>query len=192
MGAGWRGAAHAAFTRLPPRFPTCQRRGANRRENTMRKSHSFLFVGALLLASSVVSAAEPAKPAEGADKAKAGETTEKAPAQPTPPPQEWVIACQGDITKHCAAAAKAGDARPCLAEHEKDLTQTCKDAFIAKYRIVELCKDDIEKLCNNAAGRALGQCFNDNSDKLSKKCKGALVKATKKNAKEKAAATKKK
>jgi len=159
----------------------------------MRKSHPFLFVGALLLASPIAGAADtPAKPAEGADKAKAGEATEKAPAQPTAPPQEWVVACQSDIVKHCTDAAKAGDARPCLAEHEKDLTQTCKDAFIAKYRIVELCKDDIEKLCNNAAGRALGQCFNDNADKLSKKCKGALVKASKKNAKQKAAAAKKK
>ena len=158
----------------------------------MRKSHLLVFTAGLLLVSKVGPGAPSAAAAEGDEaKAKAGAAAEKAPAQPAAPPQEWVIACKDDITKHCTEAAKAGDARPCLAEHEKDLTPACADAFIAKYRIVELCKDDIEKLCNNATGRALGQCFNDNSDKLSKKCKGALVKATKKGAREKAAAAKK-
>jgi hypothetical protein len=106
-----------------------------------------------------------------------------APAAPAAPPAnapKWVVACQEDIQKHCLEAAKKGDARPCLADHEKDLTQGCKDAFIKQYRIVQLCSDDIQKLCGGSAdGREIAKCFNEKQDQLSPKCKSALTRGSK-------------
>ena len=96
---------------------------------------------------------------------------------------------EGDIKKHCLEAAKGGDARPCLAEHEKDLTQGCKDAFIKQYRVLQLCKEDIEKLCGGAAdGRTLATCFNDKRDQLSPKCRAALTRGSREHEKAEAKA----
>ncbi len=94
--------------------------------------------------------------------------------------QKWVVACQADIQKLCAQEAKGGDARPCLASHEKDLTQSCADAFIKPYKIVQLCSDDIKTLCGGSTdGREIAKCFNEKKDKLSPKCRSALTRGSK-------------
>jgi hypothetical protein len=126
----------------------------------------------LLAAGSVRAQDKPAAPPP------AGGTAPAAPAGPRP---KWVVACEADVKKHCADMAKTGgDVRPCLADHEKDLSQECQDTFIRQYKIVLLCKDDIDKLCGGATdGRAVAQCFNDKRDQLSAKCKSALTKASK-------------
>jgi hypothetical protein len=101
----------------------------------------------------------------------------------------WVVACAGDMTKHCDAEMKAkGDVRPCLAQHEADLSQECKDVFLRKYKILELCKDDIAKVCGGTTdGKALGKCFNEKQAELSDKCRAALTKGSKEQKKETAA-----
>jgi hypothetical protein len=112
-----------------------------------------------------------------------------APAAPTAPAAgarpKWVVACEADVKKHCAEAAKTGaDVRPCLAEKEKDLSQECQDTFIRQYKIVLLCKDDIDKLCGGASdGKAVAQCFNDKREQLSAKCKSALTRGSKEHEK---------
>jgi hypothetical protein len=103
----------------------------------------------------------------------------------------WMVACEGDVNKVCQTEMKAGsDVRPCLANHEADLSQNCKDVFLRKYRIVEMCKDDIEKVCGGASGKALGECFNDaeKQKQMSDKCKAALRQGTKEHKQETAAA----
>lgn len=106
------------------------------------------------------------------------------------PKAPWVVACAADMTKHCDAEMKAnGDVRPCLAKHEADLSQECKDIFLRKYRIVEMCKDDIEKVCAGATGKDLGKCFNEKQAQLSEKCKTALRQGSKEQKKEEAAKT---
>ena len=125
----------------------------------------FSLIGSLSLGLIALSASAQDKPA---DKPAAPDTRAK-----------WVIACEGDIQKHCMEQAKTGDARPCLAEKEKDLTQTCKDAFIRQYRIVQLCSDDIQKLCGGSSdGREIAKCFNEKKDQLSAKCKSALTRGS--------------
>jgi hypothetical protein len=109
-----------------------------------------------------------------------------APGADTRP--RWVVACEGDIKKHCVEAAKTGDPRSCLADHEKDLTQDCKDAFIKQYRIVQLCREDMEKLCAGISGRALGQCLNDKREQLSPKCLSALTRGSREHEKAEAKA----
>jgi hypothetical protein len=128
-----------------------------------------LFVGLVSL-----SARAQDKPAPTPAPAPPGNTAPAAPSADTRP--KWIVACEGDIKKHCAEAAKTGgDTRPCLADHENDLTQGCKDAFIRQYRIVQLCREDIEKLCGaNAEPRAIAKCFNEKQDQLSPKCRSAL------------------
>lgn len=100
----------------------------------------------------------------------------------------WVVACEADAKKFCEAEIKANtDVRPCLAKKDAELSQECQDKFLKGYKVLEFCKEDIEKHCKDAQGKALGQCFNDNQAKLSDKCKGALRKGSKEHAKEKAA-----
>ena len=84
------------------------------------------------------------------------------------------------MKKHCAAEMKANtDVRPCLAKKDEQLSQACQDTFLRGYKVLELCKEDIDKFCKGSEGRGLGQCFNDNAEKLSDKCKGALRKGSK-------------
>jgi hypothetical protein len=110
------------------------------------------------------------------------------PAAGGAPKAPWVVACAADMTKHCDAEMKAnGDVRPCLAKHEADLSQQCKDIFLRKYRIVEMCKDDIEKVCAGAQGKDLGKCFNEKQAQLSEKCKTALRQGSKEQKKQEAA-----
>jgi hypothetical protein len=109
-----------------------------------------------------------------------------APAADNRPP--WIVACEADMKKHCQTEMNSkSDVRPCLRNHENDLSQSCKDVFLAKYKILEMCKDDIEKVCGNPADpRELGKCFNEKQDKLSDKCKNALRAGSKQHAKEEA------
>jgi hypothetical protein len=137
---------------------------------------SLSLIGTLSLGLLALSARAQDKPAPAPTPPAPGSA---APSAPDTRPR-WVVACQGDIQKHCLEQAKTGDARPCLADHEKDLTQACKDAFIRQYKIVQLCKDDIEKLCADSGGdgRAIAKCFNEKQDQLSPKCKSALSKGS--------------
>jgi hypothetical protein len=110
-------------------------------------------------------------------------------AAPEAPKQKWVVACEGDIKKHCLEAAKAGDPRECLAQHEPDLTQACKDTFIRQYKILLLCKGDIDKLCGGSPDpRELAKCFNEKQSELSPKCKSALTRGSREHEKAEAKA----
>ncbi len=93
----------------------------------------------------------------------------------------WVVACDADMKKHCDAELKAnGDVRPCLAKHEADLSETCNQVFLRKYKMLELCKDDIAKVCGGAMDKeTLGKCFNEKQDQLSEKCRSALTRTKK-------------
>jgi hypothetical protein len=98
----------------------------------------------------------------------------------------WIVACEGDMNKLCAKEVKDNaDVRPCLAKNEEGLSQACKDTFLRQYKILELCKEDIEKICGGATdGKTLKACFNEKIDQLSAKCKSALVKGKKEHDKE--------
>jgi hypothetical protein len=109
-----------------------------------------------------------------------------APAGGAKPP--WIVACEADMKKFCEAEMKANtDVRPCLAKKDAELSQSCQDVFLKGYKVLEMCKEDIDKHCKDAQGKALGQCFNDNQAKLSDKCKTALRRGSKEHQKEKAA-----
>ena len=133
------------------------------------------LIATLSLGLVALSARAQDKPAPPAPAGSSAPATPSADARP-----KWIVACEGDIKKHCADSTKTGgDARPCLADHEKDLTQGCKDAFIRQYRIVQLCREDIEKLCGaNAEPRAIAKCFNEKQDQLSPKCRSALTRGS--------------
>ena len=105
-------------------------------------------------------------------------------AQEGKPP--WIVACEGDMAKLCAKEVKDNaDVRPCLAKNEAGLSEACKNTFLRQYKILELCKDDIEKICGGATdGKTLKACFNEKLDQLSAKCKSALVKGKKEHEKE--------
>ena len=98
-------------------------------------------------------------------------------------PQAWQKACQTDVEKVCKdVATKGGNVPDCLAAHEKDLSEECTSAFLWRYKVMQDCKPDIDKLCKDklAAGTiSLGQCFKDNEKVLSEKCRTALVKGSK-------------
>ena len=70
----------------------------------------------------------------------------------------------------------------CLAAHEKDLSDQCTHAFLWRYRVVQDCKEDIEKLCKQeAAANKLGQCFKEKQKDLSARCRSALAKGSKRH-----------
>ena len=147
------------------------------------------LIGTLSLALFAVTAWAQDKPAQPPPAGGSAPTPPAAAAPDAPPKPKWVVACEADIKTHCAEAAKAGDPRPCLAEHEADLSQACKDTFIKQYKILQLCKEDIDKLCGGATdGRALGKCFNDKQSELSAKCRTALSKGSREHAKAEAKA----
>jgi hypothetical protein len=142
----------------------------------------------MLLVLSARAQDKPAAPAPGAPAAgapAAGAAPSKA--------QKWVVACDADMKKLCKPEMDAkGDVRPCLAKHETELSEDCKNTFLRQYKAMELCKDDIEKLCKEeAASGGLGKCLIDKKDSLSEKCKGALVKGSKEQKATEAAAAKK-
>jgi hypothetical protein len=106
------------------------------------------------------------------------------------PRPAWIVACEPDMKKHCATEmGQNADVRPCLKNHEKELGQACQDTFVRQYKILELCKGDIEKVCGGAAdGKSLGKCFNEKQDQLSEQCKTALRAGSKQFQKEEAKA----
>lgn len=113
-----------------------------------------------------------------------------APAAPSGKPP-WVVACEGDMKKHCEAEMKAnGDVRPCLAKNEATLSEGCQKTFLRQYKILELCKDDIAKHCAGAEGPAIKTCFQEKIEMMSEKCRGALTKGAKAHDKAQAAAAK--
>jgi hypothetical protein len=103
----------------------------------------------------------------------------------------WEKACDADIKKLCKDVKD--DVRPCLADHEKELSKDCTNHFSAAgFRVAKLCEADFNKYCAEAAAKGtLGQCVNANAAKLSPKCRNALTAGSKK-ADEKAAAKKEK
>ncbi|HXU84085.1 MAG TPA: hypothetical protein VN914_21975 [Polyangia bacterium] len=110
----------------------------------------------------------------------------------------WEKACDPDIKKLCKDVKD--DVRPCLADHEKELSKDCTKHFSAAgYRVAKLCEGDFAKFCADAAAKGtLGKCVQANADKFTAKCRNALVAGSEKQtkaeekAKEKAAAKKEK
>jgi hypothetical protein len=124
----------------------------------------------------------------------------RAEDKPAAAPAEmpWEKACDGDIKKLCKDVKD--DVRPCLADHEKELSKDCTKHFSAAgYRVAKLCEADFQKFCADAAANGtLGKCVQANQAKLSAKCRNALVSGSEKQkekdekAAEKAAAKKEK
>jgi hypothetical protein len=145
---------------------------------------NLCLIGTVSLSLFAVAARAQDKPAEPPP---AGGSAPAGAAETGAPRQKWVVACEADIKKLCLEPAKAGDPRPCLAEHEGHLSQACKDSFIKQYEILQLCKGDIDKLCGGATeGRTLAKCFNDKREELSPKCRTALTKGSRAHAKSEA------
>ncbi len=94
--------------------------------------------------------------------------------KPMPP---WQLACKADYEKLCKEEAKKGDPRQCLADHENELSEECTKKFLNGYRIITLCRTDMEKHCSGR--KDLGVCMKEHDADLSKDCKGALVKGSK-------------
>lgn len=124
-----------------------------------------LIVGAIAVSASARAQTPPAAP----------------PATATPPQPPWVVACEADAKKLCDAELKAKtDERPCLLKNEAKLSEKCKDVFLYRYKAIEICKEDIQKVCGGASeGKTLGACFNEKYDQLSKPCQTALSKIKK-------------
>jgi hypothetical protein len=111
-----------------------------------------------------------------------------APAQQQPAnkPQPYQVACAADIDKLCKAEAQQGKSIECLAAHEKDLSEECTLKFMNGYRARQICQADFDRLCKDVV--PLGPCVKEHDAQLSKECKAALVKGSKKQkADEKAA-----
>ncbi len=145
---------------------------------------SLLLALALCFTAGAAHAADPA-PATGA--AAGGPAAAAPPAGRQP---KWVTACQADVEKHCKAeAGKGGSAVPaCLKAHETELSEACEDAFVRPYKVAELCKEDINTHCLDAAKQGgLGKCLKDNKEKLSDACRSALTKGSKEHRAEKRA-----
>src|SRR4051812_25462051 len=81
----------------------------------------------------------------------------------------WEKACEPDVKKLCKDIKD--DVRPCLADHEKELSKECTKLFSAAgFRVAKLCEADFQKYCADAAAKGtLGQCVNANVAKLSPK-----------------------
>jgi hypothetical protein len=119
----------------------------------------------------------------------AARAEDKPAAEPVVMP--WEKACDPDIKKLCKDVKD--DVRPCLADHEKELSKDCTKHFSAAgVRVAQLCDADFAKYCADAAAKGnLGQCVQANQAKLSPKCRNAILAASEK-ANEKAAAKKEK
>jgi hypothetical protein len=101
---------------------------------------------------------------------------DKKPAEPAEPAQmPWEKACDADIQKFCATVKD--DVRPCLVDHEKELSKQCTRHFSAAgYKVAKLCGPDIERLCaKEAQENKLPQCMNAKQAQLSPKCREALT-----------------
>src|SRR4051794_27963414 len=61
-------------------------------------------------------------------------------------PQAWQASCEADIQKLCKGVNGSGIPE-CLAKNEKDLSEACTKAFLLRYKVMQICKPDIEKLC---------------------------------------------
>jgi hypothetical protein len=105
--------------------------------------------------------------------ARAEDKPAAAPAAPVEMP--WEKACDADIKKLCKDVKD--DVRPCLADHEKELSKDCSKHFSAAgYRVAKLCEADFAKYCAEAAANGtLGKCVQANQAKLSPKCRNALM-----------------
>jgi hypothetical protein len=108
-----------------------------------------------------------------ATKARAEDKKPAAPAEPAQMP--WEKACEPDVKKLCADVKD--DVRPCLADHEKELSKECTRHFSAAgYRVAKLCGADIERLCAKEAQEdKLPQCMDAKQAQLSPKCREALM-----------------
>ena len=116
----------------------------------------------------------------GVARAQAPATPPPAAAAPAPagPKPKWVEVCDADMKSLCKEQMK-GDVRPCLYEKLDQLSEGCGKAM-RSYKVAELCRDDIGKLCKEeAAAGQLGKCLKDKKEELSRPCKEALLKGSK-------------
>lgn len=134
---------------------------------------SSLAIAFAALLSAPGYADEPAKPA-----APAAAGPGAAPAAPAGPRPKWVEVCDADMKRLCKEQMK-GDVRPCLYEKLEELAEECGKAMRG-YKVAEVCKDDIMKLCAaEAKAGGLGKCLKEKQDQMSKPCKDALVRGSK-------------
>jgi len=76
--------------------------------------------------------------------------------------------------------AKGGLVTECLAKNEDTLSEDCKRQFLWKWKVSQLCKEDMDRLCKEVVkgGGSLGKCFQDKEKELSDKCRAALVRGS--------------
>jgi hypothetical protein len=98
-------------------------------------------------------------------------------------PQAWQKACQAEIEKVCKdVSTKGGSVPDCLAAHEKDLSEECTHTFLWRYKVMQDCKDDLQKLCGEkmaSGATTAAQCFKENDKALSEKCRASLIRGSK-------------
>ena len=103
-------------------------------------------------------------------------------------------ACKADAEKLCKGILPGGGRiAACLKSHENDLSDECKAAAHewkeAANRIVESCKEDVDKLCKGvkAGGGRIQRCLRKHRADLSEKCKGAIAETRRKEQKQRKA-----
>src|SRR5262252_2978520 len=105
-----------------------------------------------------------------------------APPAPPPPPPEPAFkndpSCKQDLETFC------GDVQPgegrifkCLADHETELSNTCKKRVADLRATGGECQDDIAKFCASVphARGKLAACLTAHRDELSEPCKNLAV-----------------
>lgn len=132
-------------------------------------SRVLVIVAGLGLASAARAQAQDA----GAARAPVAATAQKQ--------QAWQRYCLPDVEKFCKDAIAKDTVPECLAAKETELTEECQRSFLYKYRVAQICREDIEKTCKPkmATGMTLGACFKGHRKEFSQKCQDAIEKGQK-------------
>ncbi len=121
----------------------------------VQTTRTFMFAAVLVLA---------AGPAPAKEAAKA--------------PPKWMESCQTDLHSLCKEDKDKATPAACLKAHEKDLSPTCRDAFLLPYNLMEQCQPDINRFCKKPAGH-IGPCLLRHRIELAPECREAVLAAEK-------------
>lgn len=85
--------------------------------------------------------------------------------------------CASEVDKFCKDVERGqGRIRACLKQHEKDLSDSCKQQIAQAVKRAGPCSDDIQKLCSTVTpGQgAIRTCLKQHAAELSAGCKAQL------------------